>query len=138
MEIEGLWDANDKNMPQHEIQLQRVDADGELFWRFRAKDTSDNYGESIIDVDRKQLKDLHSAIEHELYPERFLPPTTNPVIWEERPKECPVCHTLLQPSRYRRGDSYFCPRQHGKTLTFKLNGDLKYLWYTLQIGDTCE
>lgn len=138
MEIEELWDTSDKNMPQYEIQLQRVDADGELFWRFRAKDTSDKYGESIIDMDRKQLKDLHAAIEQELYPERFLPPTTKPIIWDERPKECPVCHTLLQPSRYRRGEGYFCPRHHGKTFTFKIDDKQKYGWYTLQIGDTHE
>lgn len=71
MEIEDLWDARDKNMPQYELELKRVDSDGELFWRFSARDTSDNYGESIIDVDRKQLKDLHALLELELYPERY-------------------------------------------------------------------
>ena len=91
MEIEDLWDAQDKSMPQHEIELKRIDSDGELFWRFSARDTSDNYGGSIVDVDRKHLKDLHSAIEHELYPERYFPPvirfeTTDPdvIAHEER------------------------------------------------------
>lgn len=72
MEIEELWDARDKNMPQYEIALHRVEADGTTVWRFSSRDTFDNYGKSIIDVNRKHLKDLHDAIEHELYPERFL------------------------------------------------------------------
>lgn len=72
MEIEDLWDASDKNMPQYELDLKRVYADGEEFWRFSGRDTSDNYGEHFVDVDRKQLKDLHSAIEHELWPEQFI------------------------------------------------------------------
>lgn len=74
MEIEELWFATDKNMPQCEIALHRVEADGTTVWRFSSRATSDNYGKSIIDVSRKHLKDLHDAIEHELYPERFLPP----------------------------------------------------------------
>lgn len=138
MEIEELWDARDKNMPQYELELKRVDDDGNLLWRFSGRDTSDNYGELIVDVGRKQLKDLHSAIEHELYPERFLPPTTKPIVWRERPTECPVCHVLLQPSRYRRGEAYFCPKHHGKTFVFEIDGKKLYGWYALQIGDTRE
>lgn len=73
MEIERLWDANDKLMPQYEIAFDRLDnTDIGTIWRFTAKDTSNNYDEEIIDVDRKQLKDLNDAIEQELYPERFV------------------------------------------------------------------
>lgn len=75
MKIEELWFATDTGMPQYELELKRIDVDGEVSWRFFGRDSSDNYGEHHVYVDRKHLKDLHAAIEQELYPERYFSPT---------------------------------------------------------------
>lgn len=72
MEIEELWSLDDQKGST--CDLRRVEEDdGELLWVFRLREEF-VHARHMIDLDRKNLKDLHDAIEHELYPERYLPP----------------------------------------------------------------
>lgn len=83
MKIEDLWFHRKDS---YESELRRVEADGELYWSIRVSEMHTNYGgQAEIDLDRKALKDLHGAIEQELYPERYFPEkekygTDNPAI----------------------------------------------------------
>lgn len=65
--MEEIWSL-DSNMD--EIALKRLQDGG---WMIQASQQG-SFGEPTVFLDRKSLKDLHDAIEHELYPERYLPP----------------------------------------------------------------
>lgn len=65
--MEEIWSL-DNNMDQ--LTLKRLE-DGTFM--FQASQQGE-YGTPTVFPDRKNLKDLHSAIEQELWPERYLPP----------------------------------------------------------------
>lgn len=93
MEIEELWSATDTtDLPYTTGQLNRIDKDGKVFYQLGLDGPFS--GDPVINLDRKDLKDLHSAIEQELYPERF-PPIATPGLSEKQAEDLRTSAELM-------------------------------------------